>query len=93
MINFKLKTIIIQNKQTSKIKSQIITFKWYRFNKMLILLLIQVVKRDISFLRKLPVSAVFLTHPNKDADINVILGVNEDKLDLKKHKNHLNKFL
>ena len=43
-------------------------------------------KEDINLLRKLPVSAIFLTHPNKDADINIILGVNEDKLDLKKHK-------
>ncbi len=43
-------------------------------------------KEDIEVLRKLPVSAVFLTHPNKDADINLILGVNEDNLDLKKHK-------
>ena len=43
-------------------------------------------KEDTELLRKLPVSAIFLTHPNKDADINLILGVNEDKLELKKHK-------
>ena len=41
---------------------------------------------DIKKLKKLPVEAIFLTHPNKDADINMILGVNEKQLDLKSHK-------
>jgi len=41
---------------------------------------------DIKKLKKLPIKAIFLTHPNKDADINMILGVNEEKLDLKYHK-------
>ena len=43
-------------------------------------------KVDTQKLKKLDVKAVFLTHPNKDADINVILGVNGDKLNLDKHK-------
>lgn len=30
--------------------------------------------------------AVFLTHPSKNADINLIFGVNEDKLDISRHK-------
>ncbi len=43
-------------------------------------------KADTNELRKLAVKAIFLTHPKKDADINVILGVNEDKLNLDTHK-------
>ncbi len=43
-------------------------------------------KVDITKLKKLYVKSIFLTHPNKKADINVILGVNEDKLDFKKQK-------
>ena len=43
------------------------------------------VKFDIEKLKKLPIKAIFLTHPNKKADINVILGVNEEKL-TKNHK-------
>jgi glyceraldehyde 3-phosphate dehydrogenase len=35
---------------------------------------------DVVKLKQLPVKKIFLTHPNKNADINVILGVNEDKL-------------
>ena len=31
-------------------------------------------------------TAVFLTHPSKYADINLIFGVNEDKLDISRHK-------
>jgi len=37
-------------------------------------------KIAIDILEKLPVKAVFLTHPNKDAHINVVLGANEGKL-------------
>lgn len=44
------------------------------------------VKEDIKTLQKLPVKAIFLTHPSKNADINLILGANEEKLDIKKHK-------
>lgn len=44
------------------------------------------VNDDIKELSNLPVKAVFLTHPNNNADINVVLGVNEDKLDIDKHK-------
>jgi len=44
------------------------------------------VKDDIEALEKLPVKAVFLTHPNASAHINIILGVNEDKLDITRHK-------
>lgn len=44
------------------------------------------VKEDIINLKKLPVKAIFLTHPDSNADINVVLGVNEDKLDKRIHK-------
>lgn len=44
------------------------------------------VKTDIDILQKLPIKAIFLTHPNSKADINIILGVNEDKLNTNNHK-------
>ncbi|MBP7742458.1 MAG: aldehyde dehydrogenase [Aliarcobacter sp.] len=44
------------------------------------------VKEDIELLNKLPVKAIFLTHPSSQAHINVILGVNENKLNLNTHK-------
>lgn len=43
-------------------------------------------KEDIAILKSLDVKAIFLTHPNAKADINLILGVNEKELDIKKHK-------
>ncbi len=43
-------------------------------------------KVDTLKLKELDVKAIFLTHPNKNADINVICGVNEDKLSLEKQK-------
>jgi glyceraldehyde 3-phosphate dehydrogenase len=43
------------------------------------------VKFDVEKLRELPIEAIFLTHPNNEADINVVLGVNGDKL-TKEHK-------
>ncbi|MFW3343101.1 glyceraldehyde 3-phosphate dehydrogenase NAD-binding domain-containing protein [Aliarcobacter butzleri] len=43
-------------------------------------------KEDAKLLEKLPVKAIFLTHPNKNAHINLILGANEEKLDLDLHK-------
>ena len=43
-------------------------------------------KVDVDRLKTLDIKAIFLTHPNKDADINVVCGVNEDKLSLKEHK-------
>lgn len=43
-------------------------------------------KVDIKKLKQLNVKAIFLTHPNKNADINLILGVNEDQLNIKSHK-------
>ncbi len=43
-------------------------------------------KVDTLKLKELNVKAVFLTHPNKNADINIVCGVNEDKLNIKKHK-------
>jgi len=43
-------------------------------------------KVDTSELKSLPVKAIFLTYPKKEVDINIILGVNEEKLDLNKHK-------
>lgn len=44
------------------------------------------VKDDLNSLKKLPIKAIFLTHPDNNADINIVLGVNEDKLDTKLHK-------
>ncbi len=44
------------------------------------------VKMDMNILNSLDVKKVFLTHPNKEADINIILGVNEDKYDKNVHK-------
>ncbi len=44
------------------------------------------VKDDLEALKKLDVKAIFLTHPNANADINVVLGANEDKLDINTHK-------
>jgi glyceraldehyde 3-phosphate dehydrogenase len=43
-------------------------------------------KIDIALLRELDVKAIFLTHPNRDADINIILGVNEKRLNPLNHK-------
>jgi len=43
-------------------------------------------KIDIEILNKLDVKKIFLTHPNKKADINIILGVNENLYDNIKHK-------
>ena len=43
-------------------------------------------KEDMEVLQTLPVKAIFLTHPRYDADINLILGVNENKFDAKAHK-------
>ena len=42
-------------------------------------------KHDVQKLKSLHVKALFLTHPNSQADINIVLGVNEDKLK-KEHK-------
>lgn len=44
------------------------------------------VKHDIKMLEKLNVKAIFLTHANQNAHKNIILGVNEEELDVKKHK-------
>ena len=41
---------------------------------------------NIDKLKCLDVKAIFLTHPKKDADINIILGVNENTLDINSHK-------
>ena len=43
-------------------------------------------KEDKKILKNLPVKAIFLTHPNASADINLILGVNEKQLDKNIHK-------
>lgn len=43
-------------------------------------------KVDLDILKALPVKGVFLTHPNVKADINIVMGVNEEKLDMDKHK-------
>ena len=44
------------------------------------------VKNDVHRLKELPVKSVFITHPNNQADINLILGVNEQNYDSKIHK-------
>ena len=41
---------------------------------------------DIERLKKLNLKSIFLTHPLKNADISIILGVNEDKLDIYRDK-------
>lgn len=43
-------------------------------------------KTDLNILRNLKVDKIILTHPQKNADINIVLGVNEEKIDLKNHK-------
>lgn len=43
-------------------------------------------KVDIENLRNLSPKLFFLTHPNKMADINVVLGVSDKNIDLKKDK-------
>ncbi|WP_418184606.1 glyceraldehyde 3-phosphate dehydrogenase NAD-binding domain-containing protein [Aliarcobacter vitoriensis] len=43
-------------------------------------------KEDVKLLEKLPIKAIFLTHPNINANINLILGANEDELDINVHK-------
>ena len=43
-------------------------------------------KTSKKILESLPVKAIFLTHPETNAHINLILGANEDKLDLDIHK-------
>lgn len=42
-------------------------------------------KIDKEMLKSLDIKAIFLTHPNKEADINVIMGVNDNHL-TKEHK-------
>ncbi len=41
---------------------------------------------DIDELRACDLSAIFLTHPNKFADINMVIGANEHQLNPAKHK-------
>ncbi len=43
-------------------------------------------KVDIDSLKELPLKKILLTHPNKNADINVIAGVNENELLNKSYK-------
>jgi glyceraldehyde 3-phosphate dehydrogenase len=43
------------------------------------------VKQDDKILQKLPVKKIFVSHPDKDADINIIMGVNHKELN-QKHK-------
>jgi glyceraldehyde 3-phosphate dehydrogenase len=43
-------------------------------------------KVNINKLKTLDVKALFLTHPKKEADINIILGVNENELNVDIHK-------
>ena len=37
-------------------------------------------KTDLNILRNLKVDKIILTHPQKDADINIVLGVNENNM-------------
>jgi len=41
---------------------------------------------DFEYIHNNTIKSFYLTHPNAKADINVILGVNEDKIDYVKHK-------
>lgn len=41
---------------------------------------------DLEYLKNNSHKPLYLTHPNSKADINVILGVNEDLIDYKNHK-------
>ena len=43
-------------------------------------------KLDIDQLKKLQLPKILLTHPNNNADINVIVGVNEEELHNQSHK-------
>ncbi|MEA3522457.1 MAG: glyceraldehyde 3-phosphate dehydrogenase NAD-binding domain-containing protein [Campylobacterota bacterium] len=43
-------------------------------------------KHEIEKLKTLDVKAIFLTHPDRSADINIIMGVNDQKLDLQEHR-------
>lgn len=43
-------------------------------------------KVNINELKNLNVEKIILTHPEKNADINLVLGANEEKLNLKNHK-------
>ncbi len=43
-------------------------------------------KNEITTLKKLYPKLIFLTHPNKDADINMVLGINDQLFDFEKHK-------
>lgn len=43
-------------------------------------------KTNITELKSLNIKRVILTHPQKDADINLVLGGNDNSLDLNKHK-------
>ena len=43
-------------------------------------------QENIDKLRKLDVKAIFITHPRKEADINIILGANEKQLNPNEHK-------
>ncbi|WP_198304301.1 glyceraldehyde 3-phosphate dehydrogenase NAD-binding domain-containing protein [Arcobacter vandammei] len=43
-------------------------------------------KANIKELKNLNVEKIILTHPERNADINLVLGVNEKELDLKNHK-------
>ncbi|RLA74874.1 MAG: aldehyde dehydrogenase [Epsilonproteobacteria bacterium] len=43
-------------------------------------------KIDKKVLNKLDVKHIFLTHPNSIADINIIIGINENSINTKEHK-------
>lgn len=75
--------------QNSKNKIQILNFKSLEDIDLLDIDFIidaSGVKHDIKILEKLDVKAIFLTHANETAHKNIILGVNEEELDIKKHK-------
>ena len=41
---------------------------------------------DFEYIKNNNIVPIYLTHPNSKADINVILGVNEEEIDYKSHK-------
>ncbi|MEA3353509.1 MAG: glyceraldehyde 3-phosphate dehydrogenase NAD-binding domain-containing protein [Campylobacterota bacterium] len=43
-------------------------------------------KADVELLKSMDLKVVFLTHPDKKADLNMVLGVNEMELNSQKHK-------
>lgn len=81
-----LENSFLQNK-TSKIKiTHIDDLKKLDLKDIDILIDSSGQKVNIKELKNLNVEKIILTHPEKNADINLVLGANEEKLDIKNHK-------